>query len=100
MDQARMAFIERLLHHITALREELRNNEVILHSVIKSLSNKTDEMQQLDFNLHVQEKEGNLHKPMILTEEERRRLAHVQSALSRELAEAQQLLNSDQHNRE
>ena len=85
MDQARMAFIERLTNHITKLREEMRINEVILHSVVKSLSAQTNEMAQLDHDLHQHAVNSSHHKPMILTQEEQQRLTHMQERLNNEL---------------
>jgi len=87
MDQARMAFIERLTNHIDKLREEMRINELILHSVVKSLSAQTDEMSRLDMNLHEQSIVSSHHKPLILTAEEQQRLTHMQERLQRELHE-------------
>ena len=88
MDQARMAFIERLTNHITKLREEMRINEIILHSVVKSLSAQTDDMQQLDLELHQHATNSAHHKPLILTQEEQQRLSHMQDRLNREMREA------------
>ena len=85
MDQARMAFIERLTNHISKLREEMRINELILHSVVKSLSAQTDEMAQLDGNLHNYARESSHHKPLILSQEEQQRLSHMQDRLEREI---------------
>ena len=85
MDQARMAFIERLTNHINKLREEMRINEIILHSVVKSLSAQTEDMSRLDIELHDHALDAAHHKPIILTAEERLRLTTMQEALMREL---------------
>jgi D-ribose pyranose/furanose isomerase RbsD len=85
IDRARMTFIGQLINHIDKLREEMRINEVILHSVVKSLSSQTDEMMQLDLDLHQHATTTAHHKPLILTEEEQKRLAHMQDRLQREL---------------
>ena len=91
MDEARMQFIDRLNNHITRLREELRINEVILHSVVKSLSAKTDAMQQLDLNLHVERVESASHRPMVMNKEQ---LDKMQRVL---LGEARDLNNEREH---
>jgi len=81
MDRSRMTFIGDILDHINKLREELRINEIILHSVVQSLSAPTDAMSQLDVNLHEQRKESANHRPMILTKEEQQRVERMQQAL-------------------
>jgi hypothetical protein len=87
IDQARMTFISSLIDHINKLREEIHTNEVILHSVVKSLSSKNTDMSQLDLDLHGHATEGNTHKPLVLTQEEKRRITRVQEELNKHLAE-------------
>jgi len=81
-----MQFIEQLLSHIDKLRDEIRMNELILHSVVKSLSAQTEEMMQLDLDLHQHVTTTAHHKPLILTAEEQQRLQHMREALDRDLA--------------
>lgn len=66
MDEARMAFVNALNDHVLKLREELRVSELILHSVIKSLSTKTDDMQQLDLQLNDVRKQSVDHRPYVV----------------------------------
>jgi len=77
MDNARMQFIEHLTKHINSLREELRINEIILHSVVKSLSAQTEDMQQLDLNLQEQRVESASHRPMVMSKEQLDRMQRV-----------------------
>jgi len=94
MDRARMEFIDKLNDHIHKLREELRSNEIILHSVVQSLSAPTDDMAELDISLHEQRKESATHRPMILTADEQKRVNRMQQALLGEVGK----INADQDN--
>jgi hypothetical protein len=61
IDEARKQFIDSLTAHIDQLRQELYNNELILHSVVQSVSKKTPEVQQLDNYLQqIRKVQGNL----------------------------------------
>jgi len=79
MDHARMDFIDKLNSHVHQLREELRVSELILHSVIKSLSKKSQDMEQLDMFLTNERKEN--HRPVIFSKSEQSVLLQVQHAL-------------------
>ena len=52
MDVARMEFVTKLNSHILALREELRINELILESVLQSISSQTETMAQMNVQIH------------------------------------------------
>ena len=65
MDDARMRFIEALNDHCHTLRDELRLSELLMHSVVRSLSVQTDTMAQLDTELQSLREEGPLHKPYV-----------------------------------
>jgi hypothetical protein len=66
MDKSRSEFIDALTTHIDKLREELRINELILHSVVRSLSNQTEEMAELDAALHNERIDSSRHRPMMV----------------------------------
>lgn len=82
MDHARMDFIDKLNNHCHQLREELRVSELILHSVVKSLSKKSVDMEQLDLFLTNERKEQASHKPVVFSKHEQSVLVQVQHALS------------------
>lgn len=71
IDTARMQFINELNKHIAQLREELRISELIMHSVIKSLSSKDDAMQKLDEEMHIVRQESARHSPHVETRNQR-----------------------------
>ena len=79
VDAARMAFIDALGDHVAKLREELRISELILHSVVKSLSAQDDAMAQLDSDLHAVRAES--HRPHVLTKQQDKIIAQVEDAL-------------------
>ena len=74
IDGARMQFIDALHTHILKLREELRVNEIILQSVIKSLSKKNEKYNALDELLHKERMESSYHEPVVLSKEELERM--------------------------
>lgn len=65
MDSARMEFITKLNEHITKLRDELRISELIMHSVVKSLSTQDDVSAELDEALTQLRQDSARHKPLI-----------------------------------
>jgi hypothetical protein len=69
MDEARMEFARKLGNHIRALREELRINEVILESVLQSVSAQTETMAQMNIQIHAERVESARHRPLISDEE-------------------------------
>ena len=65
MDEARMQFITALNEHIVKLRDELKISELIMHSVVKSLSTQDDVSAELDEALTQLRKDTAHHKPLI-----------------------------------
>jgi hypothetical protein len=61
-DKDRAAFIEKLSAYIELLREELRTNELILASVVGSLSEQSDTTRRLGQEL---EKRRSEQRPLI-----------------------------------
>jgi hypothetical protein len=61
-DQDRAAFIEKLTQYVELLREELRGNELILASVVGSLSEQNETTRKLGQEL---EKRRNEQRPLI-----------------------------------
>jgi len=82
MDHARMDFIDKLNNHCHQLREELRVSELILHSVVKSLSKKSVDMEQLDLFLTNERKEQTAHRPVVFSKHEQTVLVQVEHALA------------------
>jgi len=81
MDEARMTFIRHLADHVAKLREELRISEVILHSVVKSLSAQTQSMADLDSKLVSERIDSSHHRPMVSDENVQELLANLQTTL-------------------
>jgi hypothetical protein len=81
IDHARMDFIDKLNNHCHQLREELHVSELILHSVVKSLSKKSVDMEQLDLFLTSERKENTAHRPVVFSKTEQSVLLQVQHAL-------------------
>jgi len=69
MDEARMEFVTKLNSHILALREELRINELILESVLQSISSQTETMAQMNVQIHAERVNSARHRPLISNEE-------------------------------
>ena len=69
MDEARMAFANKLNDHIIKLREELRINELILESILHSLSSQTEGMAQMNAEIHAERIAAARHRPVMLTEQ-------------------------------
>ena len=69
MDEARMEFVTKLNSHILALREELRINELILESVLQSISAQTENMAQMNVMIHAARVNSTHHRPLISDEE-------------------------------
>jgi len=69
MDVARMEFVNKLNSHILALREELRINELILESVLQSISSQTETMAQMNMQIHADRVNSAHHRPLISNEE-------------------------------
>jgi hypothetical protein len=69
MDQARMEFANKLNEHCAKLREELRISELILESVIRSLSSQTQDMAELNTAVHEQRLGSASHRPVMITRE-------------------------------
>jgi hypothetical protein len=65
MDEARVMFASKLNEHILKLREELRINELILESVLHSISAQTETMAQMNAQIHAERVESARHRPMI-----------------------------------
>ena len=81
IDHARMDFIDKLNNHCHQLREELRVSELILHSIIKSLSKKSQDMEQLDMFLTNERKENTAHRPAVFSKAEQSVLQQIGHAL-------------------
>lgn len=81
MDEARMRFIEALNKHVARVREELRISELLLHSVIKSISNQTEETAQLDLDLQQARQDSTHHRPMIMQTHEQEVLRRLEDTL-------------------
>lgn len=84
IDEARMRFIEALNKHCLRIREELRISELLLHSVIKSLSNQTDETAQLDLDLQEQRQSSAHHRPMVMTAHEQETMRRLEQTLTKD----------------
>jgi hypothetical protein len=69
MDEARMEFANKLNEHCAKLREELRISELILESVIRSLSSQTQQMAELNAQVHEERLGSARHRPVMLTTE-------------------------------
>jgi hypothetical protein len=69
MDEHRLTFARKLNSHILALREELRINEIILESVLQSVSSQTETTAQMSMQIHAERVESARHRPMISDEE-------------------------------
>ena len=81
MDEERMRFINVLNDHRHQLSEELRITELLLHSVVRSLSTPNDRSSKLDAELTHMRQEGNLHKPYINDANRQQALAMIEDAL-------------------
>lgn len=90
MDEARMRFIEALNKHVARVREELRISELLLHSVVKSVSNQTDETAQLDLDLQQVRQDSNRHRPMMMSTHEQESLRRLQEGLDRDVQQINQ----------
>lgn len=89
IDEARMRFIEALNKHCTRIREELRISELLLHSVIKSLSNQTEETAQLDLDLHETRQSSSHHRPMVMSTHEQETMRRLEDALRHDISQHQ-----------
>ena len=81
MDAARMTFAEQLNNHCHMLREELRISELLLHSVLRSLSVQTPETTKLEAELTHIRSEGSMHKPYINDSNRQSALNQIEDAL-------------------
>lgn len=81
MDEAKMRFAEALNKHLTRVREELRMTELLLHSVIRSISNQTEETAQLDLDLQQQRQDSAHHRPMVMSTHEQEVMRRLEDTL-------------------
>jgi hypothetical protein len=81
MDAARMAFIDSLNDHCHKLREELRISELLMRSVIRSLSNQNEHSAALEAELLHSREEGSMHKPYINDSNRQAALTMIEDAL-------------------
>lgn len=84
MDEAKMRFAEALNKHAKRVREELRMTELLLHSVIKSISNQTEETAQLDLDLQQQRQESAHHRPLVMSTHEQEVMRRLEETLTKD----------------
>lgn len=88
MDEARMGFIEALNWHCHLLREELRVSELLMHSVVRSLSMQSDATTKLDEELQHRREDVAMHKPHINDAQRQQVSAQIEDTLKRAVKEA------------
>lgn|SRR5262245_53036901 len=93
IDASKMQLIEHMVTYIRRLRTEVYSNELILHALVKSLSNKTHDSEQLDLALEDTRRSDPIHRPHVAYNNE-----PPNEEIDRTMQEAVHLLNKvDRH---